>query len=584
VKPKLGQWSPGPGDTTSWRTTVLALILVTLVAGLPLMIGRVLSGHDIVVYLINAQQTAENLRAGEIFPAWGGGYNAGFGAPTLIFFPPLTSYLHAIPILLGVPVIVGVSVWSLIGLWLSGFAMYVWLSSSGFRSNALLASMVYMVAPYRMIDLYSRSALAEHWAFVWPPLILWVATVPGLGSMTRISLVAFSTAALLLSNIPLATFFGAGLAVWFVVSKQINGKRAAVLGGAALGFFVAAFALVPQALSSSLLAVDQYYGPAAGRFRPSANTLFNGGGIWDFNAQVSTMVVAAFVLVLLSFVLLPRQTNSEKGAWLVVIASGLCLVAATKPAGLIWDALPLVSKFQFPWRIGSLLVFAVAFMVALLDRRRGWLLVSLVVVTSLPFSGWGHTFPAAAFLSPEPPSPPAGTVFPNPHTAWEAGSGGWYWRHENLAEIWFLAANVRPFLLPDLAGNSAPQLDAIRDRPAVLMEDQTIPVRVRFWGSVRREVEVHPSVSGTLLWRVTRFPEMSVTIDNHPVEVFTDPKTGLLAHPLPAGEHMVEWKWEAFTALSWAHRVSLTGFLLSIGILLAGVVWSRTASGSSQKA
>ena len=570
MKPRSGQWSPGPGDATSWRTPVLALILVTLVAGLPLMIGRVLSGHDIVVYLINAQQTAENLRAGEIFPAWGGGYNAGFGAPTLMFFPPLTSYLHAIPILLGVPVIVGVSVWSLVGLWLSGMAMYGWLSSAGFRSNALLASVVYMIAPYRMIDLYSRSALAEHWAFVWPPLILWVATVPGLGSMTRISLVAFSTAALLLSNIPLATFFGAGLAVWFVVSKQINGKRALVLCGAALGFFVAAFALVPQALSSSLLAVDQYYGPAAGRFRPSANTLFNGGGIWDFNAQVSTIVVAAFVLVLLSFVLLPRQTRSEKGVWLVVIASSLCVVAATKPAGLIWDALPLVSKFQFPWRIASLLVFAVAFMVALLDRRRGWLLASLVVVTSLPFSGWGHTFPEAAFLSPEPPSPPAGTVFPDPHTAWEAGSGGWYWRHENLAEIWFLARNQKLFILPELAGNPARQLDPIRNRPAVVLDDPAAAIRVVSWGSTKREVEVDTSVAGTLMWRVINFPDMTVTLDGKSVPTEADPTTGLVTHLIPVGDHRVVWSWFPFPALRLGRLVSTGTVLFSCALLMIG--------------
>ncbi len=58
-----------------------------------------LAGHDIVVYLINAQQTAENLRSGEVFPAWGGGFNAGYGSPSLLFFPPLTSYLHALPVL-----------------------------------------------------------------------------------------------------------------------------------------------------------------------------------------------------------------------------------------------------------------------------------------------------------------------------------------------------------------------------------------------------------------------------------------------------------------------------------------------------
>ena len=77
-------------------SVLLALALVAMVVGLPLVAGRVLFGHDIVNYLIIAQQTAENLRQGMVFPAWGGGFNAGFGSPLLLFFPPLTGAIHAV--------------------------------------------------------------------------------------------------------------------------------------------------------------------------------------------------------------------------------------------------------------------------------------------------------------------------------------------------------------------------------------------------------------------------------------------------------------------------------------------------------
>jgi len=69
------------------RFHVLVLVLVTLVVGLPLVGGRVLAGHDIVTYLVYAQQTAANLGEGEVFPAWGGGFNAGYGSPALLFAP-----------------------------------------------------------------------------------------------------------------------------------------------------------------------------------------------------------------------------------------------------------------------------------------------------------------------------------------------------------------------------------------------------------------------------------------------------------------------------------------------------------------
>lgn len=564
--------SPGLGKTAGWAPSVIVLAVVTVIVGLPLLFGRVLAGHDIVVYLINAQQTAENLRSGEIFPAWGGGFNAGYGSPSLLFFPPLTSYLHAIPILGGIPVIVGVCFWSLAGLFLSGLAMFGWLRSTGLSQAALQGAVVYMVSSYRLIDLYHRSALAEHWAFVWPPMIVWVATSRHLRPTARSALTAWFVAALLLSNIPLGALFGIGLAVWFMVAESLHGRRLSVALGAVLGFGIAALAVVPQALSSSLLSVEQHYGSEAGRFSPSNNTLFSGDFLsWDFNTQVSVSFVAAFALVLVAYVLLPQKRRSDAGVRAAVIAAVICVAVAIKPAGLIWEALPLLSKFQFPWRVASLLTFGLAFVVARLDRRRGWLMVALVVAASAPFSGWARTQPMTTFSSPEPPKPRAGTVFPNPHTAWEAGSGGWYWRHHNLAEIWFLAANVKPFLLPELAGSRASQLDAIRSRPAVVLERPEAPVRVVFWGSVRRELEVESPVAGTLMWRAVEFPTMNVTIDGSPVPVRADPTTGLVVHEISAGEHRVVWTWSPFPALRAGRLVSIGAIAVSGGLLLVGL-------------
>lgn len=565
------------GRGAGWTRSIIVLVLVALAAGAPLVFCRVLAGHDIVVYLINAQQTAENLRSGEVFPAWGGGFNAGYGSPSLLFFPPLTSYLHGFPVLAGIPVILGVCFWSLAGLFLSGLAMFGWLRSTGYGHGALPGAVVYMVSSYRLIDLYHRSALAEHWAFVWPPLILWVASSAGLRPGVRSALTAFFVAALLMSNIPLGILFGFGLACWFISSRILSGRRLVVALGVLLGFGIAAFAIVPQILSSTLLSVDQFYGAEAGRFRPSANTLFSGDlHAWDFNTQVSVAFIAAFVLVLVAYFLIPPERRTEVGVRAAVIGAAICVVMAAKPAGLVWEALPVLSKFQFPWRIASLLTFGLAFIVAHLDRRRGWLLVVLVVAATLPFSGWVRTQPVATFCSQEPSRPPAGTVFPDPYTAWEAGSGGWYWRHHNLAEIWFLAANVKPFLIPELSGNRARELDSIRNRPAVVLEHTEARVRVVSWGSTRRELAVETPAAGTLMWRAIEFPRMEVTVDGSPVPVRADSTTGLVVHGIPAGEHRVVWSWTPFPALRAGRVVSATSIVVSCALLLVGLVgWWR---------
>ncbi len=562
------------------RFHVLVLVLVMLVVGLPLVGGRVLAGHDIVTYLIYAQQTAANLGEGEVFPAWGGGFNAGYGSPALLFYPPLTSYVNAIPVLVGIPVAVGVWVLALLAHLLSGLALFGWLRSAGLGRSALPAAVVYMVAPYRFVDLYLRSALSEHWAFVWPPLILWVAASRRLSRPMQVALTALLVAALLLTNLPMAVLFGIALAIWFSFSSRLSGMRLPIVIGVGLGFAVAAFALVPQALSSSFFDTERYYGAAAGKFRPSANTLFSEGfGVWNLNTLFSLVLVLTCVLALAAYWSLGRTERRDRGARLAILGAVAGVVIASGPMGPIWDVLPVLSKLQFPWRVSAVMTLVVALLVARLEPRRAWMIVIVTAVVAAPFSGWDRTAPASTFLRPQPPPTEPGTVFPDPYTAWQAGSGGWYWRHENLAEPWLLPRNQRPFLFPDLAGDPAGELDLIRNRPAAMPDQPAALIRVIEWGQVRRTLEVTSPDGGVLLWRLIPFPEMRVTVDGREVDVSEDAVTGLLSNHVPDGEHVVRWTWRPFPALWWARGTSLAGLSISLALLvMAGLGRRRHAS------
>lgn len=557
----------------------LVLVLVTLVVGLPLILGRALAGHDVVTYLINAQQTAANLRAGEVFPAWGGGFNAGFGSPMLIFFPPFTSYVDAVPALLGMPIITGLGLLALIAELASGLAVLVWLGSAGLQRAALPAAIVYMVAPYRLIDLYQRTALAEHWSFVWPPLILWAAASRRLRAGLRIPLIGLLVAALLLTNLPLAVLFGLGLAAWFIVSIELRGRRLAVVAGAALGFALASFALVPQALASVYLNLEPNYSASAGTFRPSANTLFSElAADREFNASVSFALLATCALAVVAFILLPASLRRERKTKLLLFGALICLLAVTPSAGSVWEALPIFSRLQFPWRVAAPMTVVLVALVGRLRVFRAWLLVLITVFVAQPYWGWGWTLPRAVFSRPEPPPAPPGTVLPDPRAAWEADSAGTHWAHENLADVYFLPRSMQDdSFFADLAGNHSRDLDAIRFRPAVLREDPSATVRVVSWGAVKREVEVDSATGGTLVWRSFAFPDMEARVDGRKVPTSIDPTIGLLTNPMPAGHHIAEWSWHPFPALRQARIVTLGALLVTIALGAAAFVCSRTS-------
>jgi hypothetical protein len=161
----------GPG-TFAPRVEVAILLLAAVLLGFPLLSGSVLAGHDTRTYLMYASQVAANAREGILLPAWAPDLNGGYGGAGLLFYPPLVHVLHAVPCLAGVPAILSVGLLAAAGFFVSGLAAWGWLRAEG-RPAALAGALVYVGAPYRLVDVFERSALSEHWAFVFPPLILW---------------------------------------------------------------------------------------------------------------------------------------------------------------------------------------------------------------------------------------------------------------------------------------------------------------------------------------------------------------------------------------------------------------------------
>ncbi len=554
----------------------LLLVAVTSVVALPVLSGRVLGGQDIVNYLIHAQQTAANLREGLWFPSWAGGYNSGYGSPVLLFFPPLTSYAGALTVLAGLPVALGVTWLAVLAHLCSGLIVVGWLRSEGYIHAAVPAAIVYMIAPYRWIDLYLRSALGEHWAFVWPPLIMWIAGTQKLRPVARITAIGLAVAGLLLANIPLAVLFGFGLAAWFITSDRIRGFRAQVAAGSCLGFGVAAFFLVPLALASSLLDLETCFGPSVAAFRPSSNTLFADGLAADsLNSVFSWSVVATFGLLVIAWLLVTVDQRTSTNTVLIVSGALVVLVATTGPAGRLWDAVPVLRNLQFPWRLAALLTLLATALVARLPRRRAWFAVAVSAIAAAPFTSWNRTLPREAFSSPKPPAPPAsGIAFPDPHVAWEAGSGGWYWRHDHLAELCLLPKTMPRAMLQEFGGVRSPSFDGIRNRPAIVVGDPAATVRVVEWGQVHREIMVDAVRGGTLLWHNLWFPEMHVTVDGEPVPVFVDTDTGLTTHAIGRGSHDVALTWHPFAALGMARTVSIAS-IASIAMLVGVEVLRR---------
>ncbi len=96
----------------------------------------------------------------------------GFGYGWSIFYPPLTYDLTWLLSAAGFSYTNSVKLVHFLAIMLSGVFTYaLMVRVTGRRDAALLAAVLYMTAPYRLVDLYIRNAYAESFAFVFLPIV-----------------------------------------------------------------------------------------------------------------------------------------------------------------------------------------------------------------------------------------------------------------------------------------------------------------------------------------------------------------------------------------------------------------------------
>jgi hypothetical protein len=559
-------------------------VAAVLLAGFPLLAGRELGGHDTAEYLLHAQQTAANLRGGVLLPAWASDLNGGFGGPGLLFYPPLVNTVHALLPLAGLRLATGIGGLALVAMLLSGLALRGWLRAAGLGAGSLWAAVLYVVAPYRLVDLYERGALAENWAFVFAPLVLWIAAEERLAPSRRVALGALAVAALALTNLPLFVLFGLVLGPLAFVLPSTRRSIRPLLLAAPLGLALAAFSLGPQALASRWLRTELWFGETgAGAYRASTNTLFNPDAMdAGFNIRVSLALLATVLLGLAAFLAASPEQRRVGGAraWLVVLLAGFTVTLG--PFGPAWDAAPVLSKLQFPWRVAAPLTLAASALLALLPARRAAVLAALGGLLAAPYAGTG-TVPSRP-PRPAPEAVLAGLQFPHPAAVHEAGGDDGSWVRRGLWDYWFVPRTAAPDFFVEMTGGHSPRLDPIRSRPALLSTSPQTPVKVVRWDRLDKEVRLVAPRSGALVWHVLGFPGMSVSVDGREAPLLLEKATGLVAVHVPAGSHTAGWRWRPFPPLGafrWLSGLALLAVLVLFCLPVAAP-WVQSRRGRTE--
>ncbi len=597
----------------SWLIFVgLSVILATL----PLLRDGLSQSWDLQYHMNRLYQYQEQFFAGQFYPRWLEGSNAGLGSPTFIFYPPMFVWAALPFAIMNFSLSQQLVGSNMVALCVAAIGAYIyvrlWLPYSRIAWIGII--LLICCSPYLLFNIYYRGAFAEAWAMAW---LVWVLLGMLIIAKTQRLIycipLTLATAMVVLSHVPTLLFLCmfSLIAPWVFSETNLSKTIFKTYLSLALGLLVSSFFLMPLVIfrnevntevlswfgrlvpSNHFIVIDLL------RFTPKLNDFDPVNRILLIPFCLGAITLLCFVVLaitrkLFPYILLRREaikTNADsKPALLLVTALLISLLMMTDISTVIYRYIPILDKIQFSWRWLSLASICMPFLwIWLLDKVNAeladWsthsryyfstaIIVSLVLFSlSFNISNIGNDSRSVSNLeeiySQIDPFPYENLSYPlvdignmlmqDQDGRYALSDGGeylprWVVDTDNYVPGCFCTA-------------SYPLVDTIQGEAAVADVE---------WQYGRRQFRVEAAEDTELALRMFAWPSWRVQVGEslrrmQRQDLTYEAATGRLTVTVPAGEHWVEVKYVGSLAERWGWFWSSCGLVIVGGI----VVWDR---------
>jgi len=488
----------------------------------------------------------------------------GFGYPLFNYYPPLPYYLAQIPYALGLSLLSSVKILFALGLVLSGIGMYFLAQEFWGKLGGFLSAIFYIYAPYHATDLYVRGAMAEHWALVWFPFILYA--IYKLIKSPRLSwlmLLALSYGSLLTSHNIMSMLFSVAAFVWgilwLVVTKNVPALKKLIIG-VFWGLGLAAFFIIPVLVEKKYAHTETmtmgYFGYLA-HFATLKQLFLKTE--WGWGASVGPDDKFPYMIGFYHWGLIIVNTLMGLIFWrkkkkrpllyttlFITIAFLSTAFMCHQRSTFIWKMIPPLEYLQFPWRFLGLVIFFASFgsgaVITLLQKNK-FKYIAVILLTI------GMYFSVSDYFRPEI------------YRAWSD-------RDVLTGAKWDLSLRDAIFDYLPVYAQYPPAEKAIGIPQIVRGQGRVLDLnKGTNWQKFTVEtesdtVDIQPSLYD--------FPQWQVLIDNKPVSTNHDNYFGLVTFTAPQGSHEVSIRLQNTPIRTIANIYSLISWSSLIGLFL---VW-----------
>lgn len=348
--------------------------------------------------IIRLAEMKRELKDFQIPPRWSDYLNHGFGYPLFLFTYPLPYYLAAAISFMGAGLITSIKILFVSSALISVIFMFLLGKSIVDEYAGLIAAIFYMVAPYRMVDMYIRGAIGELLSMALFPVMCYT-TVKFVASP---SLLKFVTGAILVGvlitthNVMALIFFPLWLIFFYInifsyKEDVIRNTWHRILPMLILGLGLSAYFFVPALLEKKNIVLSSVkLAQVEENFIKPLDFIQNSSpASTEVNFNLGWIQIAAVLMSIVSFIISGKIQRAKYQYYfygLLIFILGLVFLS-TSPSKPLWDITPLV-WLDFPWRLLAPMVFFLSLFTIFLSLHQvlrwiGLLLAAGVIILNM---------------------------------------------------------------------------------------------------------------------------------------------------------------------------------------------------------
>lgn len=357
-----------------------------------------INGHDGWIHLNWLDQFTQEFRNADFYPRWMPNSFYGYGSSSFYFYPPLTYWVSSIFSYLTTDPATLYYLVTSISVFISGICFYKYVTFIGFNKKpSQVASLLFVLSSYRIIDVYLRNAFTEQFAILFIPLILlsieYLARADKQYYYKAILLGSCSWAALALTNIPTTVIMIYCTLIYAPIRLGLSRRLSIVLLQGVIGVLLAALYIIPSYELQEFIKTEHLWLVVRSLgFRFEILTDFDDHRGIVFNSVIIIHLIlgSACAFVIGAYI---RKESSKHTKNIAMSLLGIILfVLAIQLASSkeLLDFLPLMKYIQLTFRLDILLVFALPVTYLIFENKKPVLaqyfaviLISFAIATAL---------------------------------------------------------------------------------------------------------------------------------------------------------------------------------------------------------